>query len=101
MSRHYRRATLDFTVGRINAFNEAKGGGVSVRKDVRGYSLFREDTGMPIARLRPVLDGEFFDVYFWSDRDKWEPVGYFGGIRLRLDEALEYIADDPLECFWR
>jgi hypothetical protein len=100
MTRNYRRATLDFTLGRIEAFNEANGGGVCVRKDQHGYSLFRELTGSPVARLRPVERGDYYEVFWWSKRDKWEPIARSGGFRLPLDEALEYIAEDPLGCFW-
>ena len=40
---------LDFVQSRIEAFNREQGGGVSVRKDARGYTLTRDDTGMPAA----------------------------------------------------
>ena len=95
------RMTLDFTQGRIEAFNAANGGGVVVRKDNRGYSLFQEVTGAPLARLRPIEGGNLVEVLWWSSRDRWEPIGEFGGVRLPLDEALEYIADDPMGCFWQ
>src|SRR5262249_31694068 len=100
MSRTHRRVTLDYTYARIEAFNEAKGGGVSVRKDARGYSLVREDSGRPVARLRPNDRGDRYDVLCWSHREKWEPIGDSGGVSLPLDEALEFIADDPYGCFW-
>ncbi len=100
MSGGKRRNTLDFTLGRIEAFNEAQGGGVSIRKDAKGYSLFRDDTGAPVARLRPVGGGDLFDVLYWSHRERWEPIGDFGGVQLPLEEALTYIADDPMGCFW-
>lgn len=100
MRRVHRRITLDLTQGRIEAFNQANGGGVGVRKDARGYSLFVESTGEPIARLRPLADGNAYDILWWSDRERWQPIGDVGGVRMPLDEALEYIAHDPLGCFW-
>ncbi len=100
MARGNRRMTLDLTLGRIEAYNEAHGGGVAVRKVANGYSLFREATGTPLARLRPIGRGELFDVLWWGHRDRWEPVGAFGGVHLPLEEALDYIADDPMGCFW-
>lgn len=100
MSRNERRTVLDLTQRRIEAFNEAKGGGVGVRKHARGYTLFIELTGMPLARLRPVGDGRFYDVLFWSYRERWKAIGDFGGVRLPLDEALQFIAEDPMGCFW-
>jgi hypothetical protein len=92
--------TLDLIQGRIEAFNEANGGGVVVRKDARGYSLFREDSGAPVARLRPEKTGALMEILWWSHRDRWEQIGDFGGVRKPLVEALEYIANDPMGCFW-
>ncbi len=36
---------IDFVQSRIEAFNREQGGGISVHKDARGYTLIREDTG--------------------------------------------------------
>jgi hypothetical protein len=91
---------LDFTQGRIEAFNAAHGGGVLVRKVARGYSLFHEETGEPLARLRPTGADDRVEVLYWGYRERWEPIGDFGGIRMPLDEALVYIAEDPMGCFW-
>ncbi len=91
---------LDFIQSRIELFNEQHGGGVSVRKDARGYTLIREDDGIPVARLRPKGEG-LFELLYWSPfHERWRPVGSFGTV-LALDESLEFIADDPLDCFWR
>lgn len=46
-------ANRDDILARIEAFNEVNGGGVVIQKAAKGYSLFRADTGQPIARLRP------------------------------------------------
>ena len=100
MSQGNRRKTLDLTLSRIEAFNEENGGGVVIRKIAKGYSLFVEDTGAPLARLRPIGKGDLYNVLWWSHRDKWEPIGDFGGVTLPLEEALEYIAEDPMGCFW-
>jgi hypothetical protein len=50
--------------------------------------------------LRPTGKDDDVEVLWWSHRDKWESIGDFGGIILSLDEALEYVAKDPLGCFW-
>jgi hypothetical protein len=100
MPKQQRRKTLDITQGRIEAYNEAQGGGVVVRKDAHGYSLFREDTGTPVARLRPVQPTGLMEVLWWSWRDRWDSIGDFGGVHLPLDKALDYIAEDPEGCFW-
>jgi len=46
-------AKPDAILEQIMAFNKAKGGGVLIRRQSKGYSVFREDTGQPVARLRP------------------------------------------------
>ena len=96
-----RPVVLDFVQSRIEAFNVEQGGGVAVRKDAHGYTLYREDDGVPVARLRPRESGDRFEVLYWSSfREKWQPVGSVGGMILSLIDALEFIANDPMDCFW-
>jgi hypothetical protein len=98
---HGRAIVLDFVQSRIETFNDEHGGGVAVRKDPHGYTLFRNDNGKPIARLRPRESGDRFEVLCWSPfRERWQPVGPFGGMILSLGDALEFIANDPMQCFW-
>ncbi len=93
-------AAPDPILARIEAYNKAKGGGVLIRKQSKGYSLFREDTGQPVARLRPTGKGDQVEVMWWSHRDKWDQIGDFGPMIKSLDEALKYIARDPAGFFW-
>ena len=90
----------DTILGRITAFNDAKGGGVLIEKRSTGYSLFREKNGRPIARLRPTGKSDLVEVMWWSHRDKWEQIGDFGPMVMPLDEALKYVAKDPMGIFW-
>lgn len=94
-------AKADPILARIIAFDKNRGGGVEVRKASRGYSLFREDNGRPVARLRPTGEGDCVEIMWWSYRDKWEQIGDFGPMIKPLDEALDYVAKDPWGCFWR
>jgi hypothetical protein len=97
-----RAVILDFVQSRIEAFNAEQGGGVAVRKDAHGYTLLHQDSGMPIARLRPRDTGDRFEVLYWSPlRECWLPVGPLGGMVLSLLDALEFVANDPMDCFWR
>jgi hypothetical protein len=91
---------VDIFLERINAFNQANGGGVIIKCRRGGYSLFEEDSGSPVARLRPSGNGDEVEILWWSHRYKWESIGDFGGVILPLSEALEYIAEDPCGCFW-
>jgi hypothetical protein len=95
-----RAVILDFVQSQIEAFNQEQGGGVFVRKDSRGYTLIREGDGIPVARLRPKSQGQF-EVLYWNPyHDRWRPAGTFGTF-LPLEAALEFIAEDPMDCFWR
>lgn len=96
-----RAVVIDFVQSRIEAFNDEQGGGVAVRKDAHGYTLIQIDSGLPVARLRPSESGDRFEVLYWSAfRERWRPVGPFGGMVLSLVDALEFIAKDPMDCFW-
>src|SRR5262245_9413275 len=69
-----RAVILDFIQSQIEAFNQRHGGGVFVRKDSRGYTLIRDDDGVPVARLRPRSQGQFEVLYWNIDQDRWRPV---------------------------
>ncbi len=71
--------TSDLLLARIEAYSAAQGGGVIIRRAGKGYSLFVEEDGAPIARLRLTGNGDEVEVLWWSHRDKWESVGDFWG----------------------
>ncbi len=92
---------LDFVKCRIEAFNREQGGGVSVSRDNTGYILSGEDTGIPIAKLRRKGKRGEFEVMYWNrETGRWRIVSLFGGSVFSLDEALDFISNDPMECFW-
>ena len=92
---------LDFVRSRIEAFNREQGGGVLVTKDDTGYTLTGEGTGLPVARLRPKGKRGDFQVMYWNrETGRWRLVSLFGGSVFSLDEALDFISNDPMECFW-
>jgi hypothetical protein len=92
---------INFIQRRIEAYNNELGGGVAVRKNRDGYTLIRQDTGSPLARLRPITSEGSFAVLCWNKSSgRWRPVGEWGVSFPSLDEALDFIASDPLDCFW-
>jgi hypothetical protein len=82
---------------RIVTFWRDRGGGVIVERAARGYSLFSERTGAPIARLRPTGTDDHVQVLWWNGM-RWGASGPFGIATMPLDKALAYIADEP--DFW-
>jgi len=93
-------AKVDSILERIAAFNEAEGGGVRIWRQSNGVSLYREDNGRPIARLRPSGEGDSVEVLWWSYRGKWERFGDIGPMVMSLDEALKFVCRDPMGVFW-
>lgn len=96
-----RAVILDFVLFRIENFIRKQGGGVSVRLERTGYTLYRDDTGAPFARLRPRSAKCRYEVlYFARETQRWRSASPYPGSYLTLDDALEFIASDPLDCFW-
>ena len=93
-------AKPDPILDRIEAFNKTKGGGVAVDKVARGYTLYRENTGERIARLRSTGKEDMVEILWWSHRGIWDQIGDFGPMVMPLDEALDYISRDPEGIFW-
>lgn len=90
----------DEIIARIERFNDNRGGGVAVEHRRGGYTLVLEATGAPIARLKPIDNGERMRILYWSYRNRWDDAGPLGGIFLPLDNALEFIAREPVFWIW-
>ncbi len=82
---------------RIEAFSQARGGGIAVHKTGRGYTLTSERTGVPLARLKPTGNADKVQVLWWNSQ-RWGASGPFGIATMTLDAALDYIASEP--DFW-
>jgi hypothetical protein len=96
-----RGVVLEFVGGRFESFFDKQGGGILVRKDRTGYTLVLHDSGMPVAQLRHDAQKVSFEVFYWvRSRERWQRVGEWGVSLCTLDEALDYITTDPLDCFW-
>ena len=90
----------DGLIAHIERFNDSRGGGVVVEHRRGGYTLALEATGAPIARLRPVDQSDRWRVLYWSHRDRWADAAPLGGVILPLDDALEFIANEPVFWIW-
>ena len=60
----------------------------------------RQVTAPPIARLKPTGDGNEVRLGYWSHRRIWEDIDDMGGVVMPLDEALEFIANEPVFWTW-
>ena len=58
---------------RIEAFNCGRGGGVVVRRAAKGYALYSERSGGPVARFRPTGEDDKLRVLAWH-RESGAPV---------------------------
>lgn len=92
---------LDFVLARIEAHPMVLGDGLLVRKDRLGYSLFVVVDGEPVARLRSLEKRRRFEVLCWGrGKRAWRPINPRKRTILPLEEALDFINEDPLACFW-
>ena len=90
----------DDIAARIEAFDDANGGGVGYYEDKSAYHLCLLATDAPIARLKPTGNGDEIRLEYWSHRRRWEDVDDMGGVVLPLDEALEFIANEGVFWTW-
>jgi hypothetical protein len=72
-------------------------GGVEVVRANRGYTLYSQRTGGPVARLRPTGQADKVQVPWWR-REAWSDPGPFGREVMPLDDALTFIATEGF--FW-
>jgi hypothetical protein len=64
--------------------------GLDVMKSRGGYTLADPRTGTPLARLKPFLESDRFELFYWSNiRGRWRTFGDFGRLRLTLERARE------------
>ena len=85
---------------RIDAFDQANGGGVGWYEDKGAYHLYLLATEAPIARLKPTGADDEVRIAYWSHRRKWEDIDDMGGCVLPLDQALGHIANNSLFWTW-
>ena len=91
---------IDDIAARIEAFDDANGGGVGYYEDKGADHLYLLETEAPIARLKPTGNGDEVRLGYWSHRRRWEDVDDMGGVALTLDEALEFIANEGVFWTW-
>ena len=88
----------DDIAARIEAFDNANGGGVGYYEGKGAYHLYLLETEAPVARLKPTGNNDEIRLGYWSHRHEWEDVDDMGGVILPLDDALEFIANEG--TFW-
>ena len=74
-------------------------GPVAVERRNRGFTLIHAETGVPIARLRPIGRDDLVDILYWSlSKERWVPFGPFGRMAARVEQAASIIAEAAI--FW-
>ena len=74
-------------------------GPVVVERRNRGFTLIHAETGVPIARLRPIGRDDLVDILYWSLwKERWVPFGPFGRTAAPVEQAVRIIADAAI--FW-
>ena len=65
---------------------------------IRGrYNLVERRGGRAVARLRPILDTDRIELFYWSfARDRWKTFGPLGPMRLELDDVVDILRHDPM-----
>jgi hypothetical protein len=88
----------DAIIQKIEEFRCSRGVFHAERRN-RGYTLYDEGSGAPVARLRPTGSEGRFEVLFWSLwKERWADTGPFGRTVLSIDDALQFIAQEDI--FW-
>jgi hypothetical protein len=73
--------------------------GLDVVKSRGGYTLYDGRSGHPVARLKPIPQGDHFELFYWSlIHERWRTFGDFGRLALTLEEAQEIVANDAIFC---
>ena len=74
-------------------------GHVAVERRNRGFTLIHAETGVPIARLRPIGRDDLVEILYWSLwKERWTPFGPFGRTALPVERAVRVIAEASI--FW-
>jgi hypothetical protein len=90
--------TDDEIIQLIQAFDFDAGPVVAERRN-RGFTLIHAETGVPIARLRPLGRDDLYEILYWSLwKERWAPFGPFGRTALPIEQALRVIAEASI--FW-
>jgi hypothetical protein len=82
----------------IEEYFEDRDMDIVCRKRRRGYSLYFADDNTPLARLRPTGEAHIVELDWW-DGNHWQSVTEFG-LALPLQEALDYVTEDPDDVFF-
>ena len=88
--------TEDPIFQRVESFHCRRGQLLAERRN-RGYTLYRANSGAPVARLRPSGQGDRVEVLYYSVwKERWTRAGPFGRTVLPLDQALRFIASEDI-----
>lgn len=68
-----------------------------IEKSRGGYLVFNRGHSDPIARLRPILNTDRFELFYWSNvHGRWRTFGALGRMKLMLESAHDIVENDPM-----
>ena len=74
-------------------------GPAAVERRNRGFTLIHAETGVPIARLRPIGRDDLVDILYWSLwKERWVPFGPFGRTAAPIEQAVRIVSEAAI--FW-
>jgi hypothetical protein len=67
-------------------------GPVVAQRRNRGFTLIHAETGVPIARLRPLTRDDLYEILYWSLRNqRWASFEPFGRTALPAEQAVRLV----------
>ncbi len=96
--RKAKRHQADEALCRIEAVFKKRRCSAFPARASRGYTIYDADRALARIRQRD----QWWEVLWWSHRARWEPIGELGGVVFgTVEEAAQYVLDDPMGAFWR
>ena len=69
----------------------------NVEKSGGEYLILDRRTSNPVARLRPILGTDRFELFYWSNvKGRWTTFGNMGRMKLMLESAHDIVENDQM-----
>jgi hypothetical protein len=94
-----RRAMTDDDIIHLIETFDFDAGYMAVKRRNRGFTLVHSETGVPIARLRPIGRDDLVEILYWSLwQERRTPFGPFGRTTVPVEQAVRVVSEAAI--FW-